>query len=184
MYMPGRSRTGSRPSRTVMSFAEYVALVMKKALQVAHFRAEISLAGGAAVSGACEAHPRSFFYRFAEIFGLDRRGPLVRLACLLERGLRKGPFHVLRSRRGKLWQGAGSETQARRRGLRDRLAQTPRDLPLQLLQLEGPGRGGGVHVQRAVPGEARWPRVHGHGLTDRVGPGSHELGHLRGAAKT
>src|SRR5580765_8084652 len=133
MYMPGRRRTGSRPSRTVMSFAEYVALVMKKALQVAHFRAEVSLAGGAAVSGACEAHPRSFFYRFAEIFGLDRGSPLVRLACLFERGLRQGPFHVLRSRRGKLRQGTGSEAQVGRRGLGDRFAQTPRDLPLELL---------------------------------------------------
>src|SRR6188472_1866033 len=33
MYIPGRRRTGSRPSRTVMSFAVYVASVMKKALQ-------------------------------------------------------------------------------------------------------------------------------------------------------
>jgi hypothetical protein len=51
-----------------MSFAEYVALVMKKALQLPRFRAGVSLAGGAAVSGGYEAHPRSFFYRFAEIF--------------------------------------------------------------------------------------------------------------------
>src|SRR6476659_9169387 len=135
MYMPGRSRTGSRPSRTVMSFAEYVALVMKKALQLPHFRANVSLAGGAAVSGGCEAHPRSFFYRFAEIFGVDRGGPLVRLARLLERGLRK-----------RLW----SEPQALRRCLRGRLAQALRDLALELLELEGPGRRSGVHEQRPV----------------------------------
>src|SRR4029078_13667778 len=91
MYMPGRSRTGSRPSRTVMSFAEYVALVMKKALQLARFRAGVSVAGGAAVSGGYEAHPRSFFYRFAEIFGVDRGSPLVCLARLLERGFRQRP---------------------------------------------------------------------------------------------
>jgi hypothetical protein len=39
MYMPGRSRTGSRPSRTVMSLAVYVASVMKKALQIPYLRA-------------------------------------------------------------------------------------------------------------------------------------------------
>jgi hypothetical protein len=30
MYMPGRRRTGSRPSSTVMSLAEYVVSVRKK----------------------------------------------------------------------------------------------------------------------------------------------------------
>src|SRR6476659_5512964 len=170
MYMPGRSRTGSRPSRTVMSFAEYVALVMKKALQLPHFRADVSLAGGAAVSGGCEAHPRSFFYRFAEIFGVDRGRPLVRLARLLERGLRQRLFRRLRSRGGKLRKRPWSEPQALRRCLRDRLAQALRDLALELLQLEGPGRRSGVHEQRP-------PRVRGHGLPDGSRPGGDELGH-------
>src|SRR6476659_7558341 len=177
MYMPGRSRTGSRPSRTVMSFAEYVALVMKKALQLPHFRADVSLAGGAAVSGGCEAHPRSFFYRFAEIFGVDRGGPLVRLARLLERGLRQRCFRRLRSRGGKLRKRSRSEPQARRGGLRGRLAQALRDLALELLELEGPGRRSGVHEQRPVAGEPRRPRVRGHGLPDGSRPGGDELGH-------
>src|ERR671914_322485 len=42
-YMPGRSRTGSRPSRTVMSFAVYVVSVIKKALLLRRFWALGSL---------------------------------------------------------------------------------------------------------------------------------------------
>jgi hypothetical protein len=41
---------------------------MKKALQVKHFRANLSVSDGAAASGPREARPRSFFYRFAQIF--------------------------------------------------------------------------------------------------------------------
>jgi hypothetical protein len=38
--MPGRSRTGSRPSKTVMSFAVYVFFAIKKALLMGYFRAQ------------------------------------------------------------------------------------------------------------------------------------------------
>jgi hypothetical protein len=41
---------------------------MKKALQLAHFRAGVSLPDPAVVSGRREAHSRSFFDRFAEFF--------------------------------------------------------------------------------------------------------------------
>src|SRR4029077_1094008 len=179
MYMPGRSRTGSRPSRTVMSFAEYVALVMKKALQLARFRADVSLAGGAAVSGGYEAHPRSFFYRFAEIFRVDRGSPLVCLARLLERGLRQRPIRLRSSRGGKLRTRPWCEAQPGRRSLRDRLAQAPRDLALELLELESPRRGGGVHEQRPVACKPGGPGVRGHGLAYGGGPGSDELRHQR-----
>src|SRR6188508_3115224 len=89
MYMPGRSRTGSRPSRTVMSLAVYVALVIKKALQVAHFRARGSVSDRTVVSGPCEARLRSLFYRFAQIFRLDAGGPAAGLLRHLQRGFRE-----------------------------------------------------------------------------------------------
>jgi hypothetical protein len=41
---------------------------MKKALQLPHFRADLSVSDRAAVSGPCQARPRGFFYRFAQIF--------------------------------------------------------------------------------------------------------------------
>src|SRR5438132_6544398 len=51
MYMPGRSRTGSSPSRTVMSFAVYVVSAMKKALQTSALRAHRSLPERPVVTG-------------------------------------------------------------------------------------------------------------------------------------
>src|SRR6187431_796134 len=53
MYMPGRSRTGSRPSRTVMSFAVYAVSVMKKALQIAYLRAGTSVSETPVVRRLC-----------------------------------------------------------------------------------------------------------------------------------
>src|SRR5207344_338572 len=44
MYIPGRFRTGSRPSRTVMSLAVYVVLAIKKSLLLGDFCLELSLA--------------------------------------------------------------------------------------------------------------------------------------------
>src|SRR5580765_8406016 len=64
---------------------------MKKALQSYAFRAEVSLAARAVVSGACEAHPRSFFDRLAEMLGGDPSRQLVRRPRVLERRLRRRP---------------------------------------------------------------------------------------------
>src|SRR5919106_5755101 len=50
MYMPGRLRTGSRPSRTVMSLAPYVVLALKKSLLVGDFYLHRSLSDRTVVS--------------------------------------------------------------------------------------------------------------------------------------
>src|SRR4029078_11543076 len=71
MYMPGRSRTGSRPSRTVMSFAVYVTSVMKKALQNHYLRALEILPERAVVSGPRKAQSSGFCDHFAELFVTD-----------------------------------------------------------------------------------------------------------------
>jgi hypothetical protein len=77
-----------------MSLAVYEALAMKKALEVAHFRARRSLSERAVGSGSREAHPRSFFYRFAEFFGVD---PGRERSCFprLLRGRLRGRFPEL-----------------------------------------------------------------------------------------
>src|SRR5580765_2247402 len=134
---------------------------MKKALQSYAFRAEVSLAARAVVSGACEAHPRSFFDRFAEILGGNPSSELVR----------------------RLWEGARREAQTARRGLAERLPQTASDLSLELLKLERPRRRGGVHVQRSVARDPCRPRVRRDRLADRPGPRGHNLGHRAGRAE-
>src|ERR671922_156182 len=58
MYIPGRRRTGSRPSRTVMSFAVYAASAIKKALQNALLRAARSVSETTAGAASREARPR------------------------------------------------------------------------------------------------------------------------------
>ena len=68
MYMPGRSRTGSSPSSTVMSLAVYVASVMKKALQNPYLRAPRILAKRAVVIVARKACRSGFYDHFAELF--------------------------------------------------------------------------------------------------------------------
>src|SRR5215210_9202025 len=159
MYMPGRSRTGSRPSRTVMSLAVYVALVMKKALQVKAFRATTSLSDRAVDSGSREAHPRSFFHCFAEFFRLDRLDPRARRSSLLRGGLGRGPARHLGGGRRAFGQRSRREAQARRRDLAEHVPEAPRDLPLELLELERPGGRGRRHVERAVPREPSRPRI-------------------------
>src|SRR5215211_1824278 len=139
MYMPGRSRTGSRPSRTVMSLAVYEALAMKKALQLAHFRAGVSLPDPAVVGGRCEAHSCSFFYRFAEFFGRDRRRQVVGGARLLQRRLRRSLSRRRGGLRDGLRKGARREAKTLRRGLAELASKTLGDLCLELLQLECPG---------------------------------------------
>src|SRR5215217_129589 len=183
MYMPGRSRTGSRPSRTVMSLAVYEALAMKKALQLAHFRAAVSLPDPAVVGVCCEAPSRSLFYRFAEFFGGDRRRQVVGGPRLLERRLRRS----LPRRRGGLHDGLRKgprrEAQTLRRSLAELAAKTLGDLRLELLQLERPGRRAGVDVQRPVAGEPCGPGVCRNRLAHRGRPGGDEVEHPPHAAE-
>src|SRR6185369_4299263 len=111
---------------------------MKKALQLAHFRAEVSLPDGAAGRGPREACARSFFHCFAQFLGVDRGRPGMGLARLVEGGLRKG----LRPSLVPLWlglrKGPGSEPQPLRRGRSQRLLETRQDLSLEVAQLERP----------------------------------------------
>src|SRR2546427_4288586 len=109
---------------------------MKKALQVAHFRADLSLPDGAAGIGPREACARSFFHCFAKFFRLDRGGPRLRLVRLLESGLReRGPESLGRGRRrpGKR---ARSELQPPRSRFSEHLSKARKDLPLELAELE------------------------------------------------
>src|SRR6186997_635130 len=87
MYIPGLSRTGSRPSRTVMSFAVYVVSVIKKALQIAILRARRSVSETAAGSGPREACRGGSRDRFAQVLVLDRRGQFHRFGPLVEANL-------------------------------------------------------------------------------------------------
>ena len=66
--MPGRSRTGSRPSRTVMSFALYVLQPLKKALQISPFRASRSVPDRAAVRTALRGSRQPLLQRFCADF--------------------------------------------------------------------------------------------------------------------
>src|SRR2546426_6241914 len=128
---------------------------MKKALQVPHFRADLSLPDRAAGSGPRKACARSFFHCFAKFLGVDRRGPAARLLDVLPGGLRRRLLRALGGGRRGLREGPRGEPQAGRGGLAESLLEAPEDLVLELAELEGPGGGARRDVQRAVPGKAR-----------------------------
>src|SRR4051794_27075575 len=159
MYMPGRSRTGSRPSRTVMSFAEYVVSAIKKALLNLPMRARGSVSPGAAGGGSCQAVRGRSRDELAELRILDRRGRAGRLRTLLRRGCgwRWGRAH--RVRRGGFRQRPGREAERMRSSGPEGLSETAEDRLAQLRQLECPGRRARVDVQRAVAGGAGGERV-------------------------
>src|SRR5436190_6347092 len=113
---------------------------MKKALQLAHFRAEVSLPDRAAGRGPREACARSFFHCFAQFLGVDRGRPGVGLARLVDRGFRQW----LRPRLGRLSlglrKGPRSEPQAPRPRGSEGLLEAGQDLSLELAELECPRR--------------------------------------------
>src|SRR6476620_1805113 len=74
MYIPGRRRTGSRPSRTVMSFAVYAASAIKKALQIAILRGWRSVSEVAVGPGPDQARPSRPRDELAELRIVDLRG--------------------------------------------------------------------------------------------------------------
>src|SRR5919204_2342465 len=108
---------------------------MKKALQVAHFRADLSLPDGAAGRGAREARARSFFHCFAEFFRVDLRGPAASLRGLLFGGLRKRVPKTLGGDR----RGLGKRPRSEPQPARSLLSETRADLALELAELERPG---------------------------------------------
>src|SRR5947208_17092966 len=134
---------------------------MKKALQVVHFRANLSLPDGAAGIGPCEACARSFFHRFAKFLGADRRRPGARLADVLRGGLEWPRWTSLGGRRRGLRKWPRSEPEPLRRGLAEHLAQPRQDLALELAELESPDRRARGNVERPVSPDARRPRVRG-----------------------
>src|SRR5215203_2380169 len=164
MYMPGRSRTGSRPSRTVMSFAEYVVSAIKKALQIDASRARGSVSESAVGGSPREARRGRPRDQLAELLVLDRRGDLGRRRTLPIAGLDDGARRL--RERGLA-------------GLRERSLREPHrphteplgDLRTALTELERPDRVRGVDLQRPVPRDARRPGVAGDRLADRLLPG-------------
>src|SRR5262245_24631882 len=71
MYMPGRFRTGSSPSRTVMSFAVYAASAIRKALQISYLRAGFSVSETAVGRVAGEAESGRSLHSISQRFVLD-----------------------------------------------------------------------------------------------------------------
>src|SRR5919201_3843076 len=117
MYMPGRRRTGSSPSSTVMSFAVYAASVIKKALQTGRLRAPRSLPDRAAGIGRGEARCNRICDDFTQLVVADpsneggRAGavlrgrldePARRLGGRVRRRLGKRPRRKDEPRRGEV----------------------------------------------------------------------------------
>src|SRR3954454_24010402 len=100
MYIPGRRRTGSSPSRTVMSFAVYVgsadaladALAIEKALQIPDLRAATSVSERAVGPRVCEARGGGARDQIAYLLCLDSRTDPLGLRPLLGRRLRRDRF--------------------------------------------------------------------------------------------
>src|SRR5262245_58288064 len=84
MYIPGRKRTGSRPSRTVMSFAVYAASAIKKALQIRLLRAKCSVSESAAGTAARQARSSGSRDQLTELRILDLGG--CGFGCRLDLG--------------------------------------------------------------------------------------------------
>src|SRR4029078_10342490 len=105
---------------------------MKKALQLAQFRAEVSLPEGAAGRGPREACARSFFHCFAQFLRVDRGSPGMGLARLVEGRLREGLRPALEPLRRGLRERSGSEPQALRRRGSEGLLEARQDLALEL----------------------------------------------------
>src|SRR5205085_2595002 len=111
MYMPGRSRTGSSPSRTVMSLAVYVASLIEKALQTGRLRALRILPEPAVGICSREACRGRLCNDFAEVLVGDSGGELGRPHAVLLgrlRGRSKRARQVVRGRGER----ADDETQA------------------------------------------------------------------------
>src|SRR6187551_736841 len=133
MYIPGRRRTGSRPSRTVMSFAVYAASAIKKALQIAILRGLPSVsevAVGPGLDQARSSRPRD---ELAELRIVDLRSG--RGGRGLDLG-RYGDRRIVLGRRvfdgrRRLWNRAHCEPHCRRRGVGESRTQSVEDRVLE-----------------------------------------------------
>src|SRR5581483_7413419 len=145
MYMPGRRRTGSRPSRTVMSFAEEDAFagdfaIKENACKTTVLQAAESVSDRAVYGVPGEAQTDRFLHTFTEVFVPDRRGDLRR-EPLLVRGRR-------RRRRGDLCCRCRRQRPRCEPDLGD--TEPPGDLVRPLSELERPQRIRRVDVEGAV----------------------------------
>ena len=181
MYMPGRSRTGSRPSRTVMSFALYAASVIKKSPANLAFPGALKVYQTRRPSGRPrEARRGRFCNDFAKTFILDSRRPARPPArappAVGSRRRSRSPGIVLRGALRKL-PGANRKPAgaASPRASREALEQ----LRLELRELECPRRRRGRDVQLSVAGRSApatrcarsaRPRRSGHARTISVIP--------------
>src|SRR5437660_7416554 len=129
MYIPGRRRTGSRPSKTVMSLAVYAASAIKKALQMCLLRAVGSVSETAV--GSCSRKARASGSRdeLAELRILDLGGRGVGLGGRLGRR-RDGGRHDLSAlhRRPCFRHGPDTETELPRRRFAQRRGEPGGDL--------------------------------------------------------
>src|SRR4051794_27690165 len=134
---------------------------MKKALQIRHLRAELSVSDGAVARRPCERRFYGFRDGFAQLWIHDPRGQLSRLSRLLRRRLHR----CRRSRSGdRLRQRSGREA-------KPRAARQPvRDLARPLGQLEPPDRIAYVDNERPVGLRSRRPGVARDLLADGGGP--------------
>src|SRR5437588_9290637 len=155
MYIPGRSRTGSSPSRTVMSLAVYVASLIEKALATGRFRAPRILPEHTVRIALGEAQCSGFCDDLAKVLVLDfgghLRGPRAVFGRRLD-GARSGCFGDLH---GRFRKRADDVAQSRRRERSQRFANARVELP----ELECPRGRARVHEQSAVPRDARRPGV-------------------------
>src|SRR5207248_8623069 len=124
--------------------------VMKKALQIRHLRAEVSVSDGAVVRRASKGRFYRFRDRFAQGGIRNVLGEQRRLSLLLRRSL------------GAQWwrRGGGRRRQRPRHEAQPWPAwQTDRDLGRPLGQLEAPDRVADVHDERPVGLRPRRPGV-------------------------
>src|ERR1043165_4584107 len=146
--MPGRSRTGSSPSRTVMSLAVYVASLIEKALQTGRLRALRILPEPAVGFRSREAQRRRLCNDFAKVLVVDPGDETGRLFEVFRCGVRPrpgSPFRVGRSAR----QRSLDEPQARRRVLAERCP----DPRFEVRELERPRGRTRVDAQCPVAAE-------------------------------
>src|SRR5439155_27016164 len=97
-----------------------------------------------------------------ELFVIDSGGQLRRNATVCERGLRDILHGRLRGRQVRFGERARRETNPRR----SELAEAPADVRGDLLELESPGRGARVHMQRPVARDPGGPRIAGDLFAD------------------
>src|SRR5262249_26283733 len=120
MYMPGRRRTGSSPSRTVMSLAVYVASLIEKALETGRFRALLMVPERAVGIPLGKGHCGRFCDDFAKVLILDRGGQLTSLTPVVVARFGGASSCVVEWFPRRLGKRTDSEAKARRRNRAER----------------------------------------------------------------